>query len=337
MFGALAVTPATAQAATTIGDPLTATVYDFASQSYTLVPVRNPDTTVYAGSPVAGVITSVSARVGGPESSVEALFLRPTSDLGEFAYMKKIAANVTIPVTADDDSHIATVTARVSIEPGDRVGLSVPPWVKAFAAYVGTGTDLCAFHMSADGLAVGSIGSYAVNSCYGYWPAVQATVEADADGDGFGDETQDLCPGDPATQLPCGTSGLPGVPDSPGSTVPANIAVKAVVAKAKAGARATRSFRITNTGGRPSPSFKLAFKTSKPARSLKVLGGCKPDRKQRGCTVAALAAGASTTVRVRVVGKKAKKLKLTATATVPGDAIATDNKASTTVKFKLKK
>ena len=32
---------------------------------------------------------------------------------------------------------------------------------------------------------------------------VNADVEADADHDGFGDETQDACPSDPATQGPC--------------------------------------------------------------------------------------------------------------------------------------
>lgn len=33
---------------------------------------------------------------------------------------------------------------------------------------------------------------------------VQAVIEPDADGDGYGDETQDLCPGHPLGNLPCG-------------------------------------------------------------------------------------------------------------------------------------
>lgn len=34
---------------------------------------------------------------------------------------------------------------------------------------------------------------------------VSAVLEADTDGDGFGDETQDQCPTDPSTQGPCPT------------------------------------------------------------------------------------------------------------------------------------
>jgi uncharacterized membrane protein YgcG len=54
---------------------------------------------------------------------------------------------------------------------------------------------------------------------------VSAVVEPDADGDGYGDETQDGCPTDPSTHGPCpppptntgGTTGTPGS-GSPGGT-----------------------------------------------------------------------------------------------------------------------
>jgi hypothetical protein len=43
---------------------------------------------------------------------------------------------------------------------------------------------------------------------------VDAQIEPDADGDGYGDETQDECPTDPDTRGPC----PPGSPEPPGST-----------------------------------------------------------------------------------------------------------------------
>jgi hypothetical protein len=49
----------------------------------------------------------------------------------------------------------------------------------------------------------------------GYELNVSAQLEADADNDGYGDETQDQCPSDPATQGAC-----PAPPDADGDGVP---------------------------------------------------------------------------------------------------------------------
>jgi hypothetical protein len=48
-------------------------------------------------------------------------------------------------------------------------------------------------------------------------PPIRATIEADADHDGFGDETQDQCPTDATTQGPC------PVVTPPDNTPPADI------------------------------------------------------------------------------------------------------------------
>jgi hypothetical protein len=51
---------------------------------------------------------------------------------------------------------------------------------------------------------------YTTNLCNHNLLLASGTIEADADGDGFGDETQDACPTDAATQDAC-----PAAPTSP--------------------------------------------------------------------------------------------------------------------------
>jgi hypothetical protein len=60
-------------------------------------------------------------------------------------------------------------------------------------------------------------------------PNISVILEPDADRDGYGDETQDLCPIDPAQQLPCASgTPTPTTPTTPtGSTTPATPATKA--------------------------------------------------------------------------------------------------------------
>ena len=60
---------------------------------------------------------------------------------------------------------------------------------------------------------------------------VQATIEPDADNDGFGDETQDQCPTQAATQGPCDTTppGITGLKVTKGKNVSYNLSEAATV------------------------------------------------------------------------------------------------------------
>ena len=81
---------------------------------------------------------------------------------------------------------------------GDFVGIRSTSGVCAHGT--GNGADTFDFHQGA-ALAVGDEPAFTPN-VGAVWD-IAARLEADADGDGFGDETQDQCPTDPSTHAAC--------------------------------------------------------------------------------------------------------------------------------------
>jgi hypothetical protein len=92
-----------------------------------------------------------------------------------------------------------TFNTRLPIQAGDRIGL-----------YSSTGTVVCGAEPAASTVG-GIMGEVAAGSTATFTSSantsvpVVATVEPDADRDGFGDETQDLCPQNAQTQVACPT------------------------------------------------------------------------------------------------------------------------------------
>lgn len=309
--------PAGASAATTVGDPLTGTLTSFCCD-YTLIRVYNNDGSVSAGAPSAGVITSIRIQAGGPAGSVDAVFLRQVGSLGSSVSFSKFAPNLTIPFPEflPPAGQPVDTPTRIPAQAGDRVGLAVPGGVKTMmsnpAAVV---PNTCGFISALDSGAVGASQSYLVDSCNKNSAAVQFTFEADVDGDGFGDESQDACPSDATRQTACLT--------------PANITVTAVRSTAKTSSSASRTFVVANTGQRSALAVPFSIKSSKSVKNLKIVKGCKPDKTKRKCTIATIAPGASVKIKVSLKIKKSKKTTLTAKS---GSV-----KATSTVKLKAKK
>lgn len=103
--------------------------------------------------------------------------------------------------------------ARLPIAAGDQIGIDHPAVVHSCA----TGAAMQArFNPPlADGQTRG-VTALAGGACE---PQVQAVVEPDADGDGYGDETQDQCPAQPLAQAsPC----TPALPQAPPASPPAD-------------------------------------------------------------------------------------------------------------------
>ena len=95
---------------------------------------------------------------------------------------------------------------RISVEPGDRLGLYIGE--SGFITCATTSGDVLGAYTG--DLPVGSKGAPA-GAAAGKLP-VSAFLEPDADGDGYGDETQDRCPQDAAVHDACP---LPPVPLPP--------------------------------------------------------------------------------------------------------------------------
>jgi hypothetical protein len=139
-----------------------------------------------------GVVTSFHTENAGPAGAE--LVFRIFRDAGDTG----LASVGSVPATLDADG-AATVPARIEVDENDRLGLSKPAGsaagcifatdvVQQYAIQTGIGPEDgmdTPFHRG-DGI---------VNA--------RATVEPDADGDGFGDESQDGCPADPSVHGAC--------------------------------------------------------------------------------------------------------------------------------------
>lgn len=90
-----------------------------------------------------------------------------------------------------------TYTARVPVQAGDYLGIAGSP----FAAWCETKDPADTYAAATGGTPVGS--SFRVERATGLQVPITARVEPDADGDGYGDETQDGCPQSAAYQTPC--------------------------------------------------------------------------------------------------------------------------------------
>jgi hypothetical protein len=117
------------------------------------------------------------------------LLTRPTANPLEFF---NPGPDIAISVTADATSagHVTEVVTQRSVQAGDRLGL-FGFGVGAKVAANGVPRQ-CAFSLT--GNAPGTTTTYSTSSCNNNEWLLQATVEPDADHDGFGDETQDSCP-----------------------------------------------------------------------------------------------------------------------------------------------
>ena len=204
-----ATLPATAWAATQLGPDLTSPPASgfvavgcqasFPSCSYVNMRSSNPAVTVAAPSP--GVITSWSFRAGmSPQTTAQSLTLRTyrqgTQDgLGGYVYAVPVrdGPSFQIPAGSQLPSDPATVLpARTPIATGERVGISAGSPI-SFAVYNPTSTVTSTVLFPGTTYNGEDYGNALSNTAI----AIRATVEPDADGDGYGDETQDCFPADP--------------------------------------------------------------------------------------------------------------------------------------------
>jgi hypothetical protein len=93
-----------------------------------------------------------------------------------------------------------TFPVRITVQQGDLIGLSAMPASVFLCSRSATGYTV---HESAFGADVAVSSTQTFSSVPDRQLGVSALLEADADQDGFGDETQDQCATDATTQGPC--------------------------------------------------------------------------------------------------------------------------------------
>ena len=151
--------------------------------------------------PSSGVITSWSFQANaGPPAQLR---LKVARNMGGFSFRIMGQSAIEAPI----QNQLGVFPTRIAVQAGDVLGIYTSGGFNTMRGLpAGTGYDL--YSVAGDQV-VGTTGSYAVSINPTYQLDLAATLEADADNDGFGDETQDGCPADPASQAPCPDTSAP--------------------------------------------------------------------------------------------------------------------------------
>lgn len=192
--------------------------------------------------PSAGVLTSWRFQPGADIGTAVAL------KVGRFtgpATGTVVGSSETVPVTS---AALVQRTTRISVQAGDVLGL----WGDGDCANATVPGDAYAF---APGNAPAGA-AFAGTASTGYRLDIAATLEPDADSDGFGDTTQDQCPTSAAAQKEC--------------VAPVTTITKL---KARPAVRATR-------GAKPKGKVKARFSVNEAATSTCSVDG----RRARSCS-----------------------------------------------------
>jgi hypothetical protein len=271
------------------GETLDCTMLSFplggpASTGCTAVLIRQDDMSS-AAAPVSGVLVSLTLRM---QTAVTG-HLRVLHDVGGTAgdvtnpdAMTYVSTGPAASVPGDDAQH--TYPAQVPITTGDYIAFGTSGASSTAAIYrsamVGKGERI--YRDSADGTAP-SEGSLDPVTAFSIQAPIRATIEPDADGDGYGDETQDQCPTKPGPG-PCPPGGtrdttppvLSSYIVSPSSFVAANTG-PSVVAAAKVGT--TVVYKLSE---RAAVTFAVQQRKSGKKKGKRCVAG-RAKKKRRRC------------------------------------------------------
>jgi hypothetical protein len=160
--------------------------------------------------PVDGVITKWRLTNGASEEVTAQVLkvLHPTADPKAFRVVAESTFGAAVPGPNTFDT-------RLPVQAGDRFGLY--GLKGAIACAFGTGTDKLGF--TAGNSTVGTTLTASVEHANEQSP-VSVVIEPDGDHDGYGDETQDNCPQNPAAHSECPLAAPAVVPVAETHTAP---------------------------------------------------------------------------------------------------------------------
>lgn len=216
-------------------------------------------------SPVTGVITGWQLASGSAGNPVRLRVLRPGGTAGTFSGLGTGLAQTT-------DAGLNKFTSeRLFIQAGESIGLD-----DAQGLFFAQGLSGALVRWWSPAIADGAGASAPTNtSAAGHSLQLNATVEPDADGDRFGDETQDACPGDATRSEPPCTTGPTN------RILPVVTQLRVRPRSARIGARTAISFRVSKAA-----RWTLRFEQKRSGRIRG--GGCRLQTRKlrtgRRCT-----------------------------------------------------
>ena len=258
-----------ASAATEFGNPCSATGGIFEATFVQLS--KNPGSPPSLAAPSAGVITSWKVNVGIP---LEGKTYPSKLDV----FRSAGGANSFTLVGQSSQAHIGqtgnSFATRIPVQAGDRLGFAGGENVQWYCE-TGNPLDVLGYLKNGD-VPLGGTQTFP-EEAEGIQEAVAAVIEPDADGDGYGDETQDGCPQSATTQAPCPVVTLGATASAKKKmvivkvtgTIAANVTVNAKVNLGK-GKKATLKGGTKAVAPGVATKFKLKF-TSALIQRLKEL------------------------------------------------------------------
>ena len=260
----------------------------------------------------AGVVTQWKVT-SGVSTTQRLKVVAPTGPPNEYRLLAESEEQAITP-------GVNVFDVRIPVPAGARFGLYAPAPSGGLFCENGKSGDVMGIH-GGDFLVTDAPEIF--NPALGVRVAVSAVVEPDADGDGFGDETQDKCPQSAAFQTACPRIGLDLYPVAEKGSVtviavadheaPVTVSASAVTGKAPKKKRASSSAKVAIEGGTQNvgpgrlSQFKLKF-PSKLKSDLKAL----PAKKSVTLTITAIARNlvgqtTTTTTTVKLKGQAKSK------------------------------
>ena len=186
---------APASAATTIGQTFAPQTNNscLGSPGWEILQTGRADGTSYE-IPANGVLTSWRFRADNDQETV--MTLRVFRETGVPSEYRVVADGGVLQVIPNGFA-LYTFPTRISVQAGDFIGIHSRTGACASLA---SASDTIAFR-SGTATPVGGTNPFSVSTSY--IVDIAAELEADADNDGYGDETQDDCPSLPSTQDAC--------------------------------------------------------------------------------------------------------------------------------------
>jgi uncharacterized repeat protein (TIGR01451 family) len=239
--------------------------------------------------PFDGVITSWSFQADASPPVSSTAFIVARACCGTRGFYTTVGAAPASAVTANE---LNSYPARIQVRAGDVIGLSTGDG--DFYWHIGDTEDQAA--AAPRGIGVGGSASYTTQQFETDYSVqggsrldVSAQVEPDADGDGFGDVSQDACPGVPGSLQGCPQADLSVTQSTSATSVPA-------------GGQVTYSLAVANHGPEEAPGVVLT--DSLPAgatlASATTSGGTCSFTTTVSCDLGTLAPAASATVTITV-------------------------------------
>ena len=202
--------PTSASAATVFGADLTQDPL-YTTSAFSIVTVIDPGGAANTGAPISGILTSVRLKTsgGGGSGVIKVLTLTDHADSSTYTFLND-GPEVPISVTPSVSPHVTEVLTRRPIAAGQKLAIEMDDAGGTIYEAYNDPTAECAYTSNH---AVGTSIDYSTVGCNENPPLLSGTIEADADHDGYGDDTQDQCPTDATTQAPCPTT--PTTPTTP--------------------------------------------------------------------------------------------------------------------------